>query len=380
MYLIPRLIGIGIYVTILLMMVLMVRYIASEKDFRRTLNLYWIIVGLIGFFFVPPPGFDLPRVIERMQYYVRISKEVFIERFLNSLTPTEFVYYRIIGNLPYAERLLPCISALIAFGFCFAILKDLFKEREDRVALSVALFLFMSRGSIMTVIDTVRAYMVMSVMAWCVYQELCKKKSFVKHLPLYIIACPMHAMGYILLLIRVVYMMWGAGKSFVQKTVARILSVVVIGASTAVLSNIWQKLFDKMESYYESGKTEEGYFYIWEGVLSAMSVLVVVYLLWYISKHSREPEYAMDPSEADYCRYVKLVSLATVVSAFIEYNFFMRMGNYVMILVMPLVVFALRLAKRKNDNHLKQNLICFSVAMLLLACARGYLCSLKFFE
>lgn len=380
MYLIPRLIGVGVYTAVLFIMALMIWYAASKKFIRGTLNVYWVIVGLMGYFFVPPSGFDLPRLIERMQYYVELPKETFAERFFNSLTPGEQVYYKIIGFFPNADRLLPCISALISFGFCFAILKDLLKNKEDRAAISVALMLFMARGGMMMAIDTIRSYMAMAIIAWCVYQELCKKKSFVKHLPLYIIACSMHAMGYVLLLIRVLYMLLGFQKSFAKKTVTRVFTMVMIGVSVVALPNIWTKLFEKMEYYYEAGQAGESYFYLWEGILSVMTVLVAVYLLWYISKRCRVPECGMEPPEVDYCSYMKLLILIIVVSIFIEYNFFMRMGHYAMILIMPLAVFALRLARQQNDTRLKQNLICISMAMLLLACARGYLCSLKFFE
>jgi len=380
MYLIPRLIGVCIYTAILVILALIIQHISKVKDICRTLDIYLIIVGLMGYFFVPPPGFDLPRLIERMQYYSRISKPMFVERLLSTLTPGELIYYRIIGNIPNADKLLPCISVLISFGFCFAILKNLATKKEDRVAISLSLMLFMARGGIMPAIDTIRAYMATAIVAWCVYQELCNERSFIKHLPLYIFACSMHAMGYAFLLLRLLYMFVESRKKFSQRIFVVICALLTFGISLTVVPSVWNMLVDKVGHYYEVGQSGEGYSYIWEGVLSAMSVLVAAYLLWYISKLTRVAGATIDSKYIDYLKYMKFLLLINSVSVFVEYNFFMRMGHYIAILTMPLVGYALALEKQKSRaSGLKQRLFIISMMMLVLACARGYLCSLKFF-
>lgn len=381
MYLIPRLIGVCTYVSILFIMAFMIRYAAKVRDIRRTLNIYWILVGLMGYFFVPPSGFDLPRLINRMYHYSEMSKETFFSSLITTLTPGERIYYRIIGMFPNAEKMLPCITALICFAFCFSILKNLAKAKDDRVIISVALMLFMARGGMMPAIDTIRAYMASSIIAWCVYQELCKNKSFTKHLPLYIIACSVHALGYILFLLRLLYMLVQAQKSIDKKIFVILGAIAILGASWFFVPNIWTMLFDKMTYYYEAGQSGESYFYIWEGILSAMSVLVAAYLLRYISKLTNATGSTPEPQCMNYCKYMKLVVFVNTVSVFIEYNFFMRMGHYVTILTMPLVWYALSLEKQQQrKTGLKERLILISTIVLLLSCARGYLCSLKFFE
>ena len=69
-----------------------------------------------------------------------------------------------------------------------------------------------------------------------------------------------------------------------------------------------------------------------------------------------------------------------VVAGFVEFNFFQRTNWFLTILMIPLIVQLLRVSNYSNSNRvIRNNLVFMSLIMLVVACARGDLCSLKFF-
>lgn len=361
----------------------------SSKGGQKAITAYWIVVGLIGFFFVPPSGFDLPRLIGRMHRYGILPFDVILDSLTTTLTPGERLYYWLLYRLPMADRLLPCISGLISFGFCFSLLKDhILKEKNTPKEIAIALFLFMARGSIMVAIDTIRAYMASAIIAWCVYQEMVNKKSFVKHILLYIFACSMHAMGYALLLLRVIHTVIYCGKITFKSIIYRVIVIVGVVLSAIYLKNIWSMLFDKANKYYESGVAGTGYAYVWEGVLAWMTIILAIFLIYSIFSLRRNRigndlsgEEIREPSMNQFCHFVVFVILVDVVTSFIEYNFFMRTAYFITILLIPVSLYAIRLARKSGClPYLSNCLHIAATAIFLLTAARGYLCSLKFFE
>ena len=63
MYLIPRLIGVGIYA---LLLIIVYYLIPRTKRWSIPLNIYTIALALMGFFYVPMDGSDLTRIYSYM--------------------------------------------------------------------------------------------------------------------------------------------------------------------------------------------------------------------------------------------------------------------------------------------------------------------------
>ena len=66
MYLIPRIIGVSIYVLLLFVVYYLIPRI---KGLSFQLNIYTIALALMGFFYVPMSGSDLTRIIPTMHSY-----------------------------------------------------------------------------------------------------------------------------------------------------------------------------------------------------------------------------------------------------------------------------------------------------------------------
>ena len=384
MYLVPRLIGIGIYAVTLFAVAFMIRYASSEKKIRSTLTVYWITLVMMGYFFVPPSGFDLVRLFDRMRAYAAMPFSKLVSGFGETLNPGERLYYWLIGRFG-DKHLLPSISALISMGLCLSILKDQTRKNSSRAEIMLALLLFMVRGPLIMAIDNIRTFMALSIAMWCVYQECINKKSAIKHIPLYVIACSMHTIGYVCVMLRFAF--WVVDKeNFTNKIIRIAIGLGLFAVAVAVFGDVWQMFWDKAENYYEEGKAGTAYAYVWEGVLSAMVIGVTGYILGRIKHYKRA--YLTSGSCAEIeegyeklRRFTAWVFVVDICAAFVEYSLFMRLGYVLLVLNIPLVLYMLRLARLNGRQTNEQSwLLLFAMGIFALAATRGYLCSLKFFE
>lgn len=380
MYLIPRVIGIGIYTLILAVLSCIIMR-SSLRQNQRTIYAYWILVGLMGYFFVPPSGFDLTRLIPRMNYYADFSFPSLLNNLSGTLNPGERIYYWIIGRFGN-DHLLPCISGLISFGFCFGILQDIMRKGFHLTKeIALALILFMSRGAIIMAISNIRTFMAISIITWCVYQEMVNGKHAAKHWLLYIVACSMHALGYILTILRVAFFLFERAKN-PRKLLGR--AAIVAGMlvfSFIFLNSYWQSLFAKMTRYFEESREGTSYSYIWEGVLCAITIFTVFYFISCITKYKKYSGCITEPGYDGLCRFTKLVAWTTVGAGFIEFNTYLRLGYFLTVLLIPVSLYAMGLARQCGRGiRLRNRIYLICLVIFALAATRGYLCSLKFFE
>ena len=384
MYLIPRLIGVSAYTLLLFVFCYLIR--STKARTKNVLFLYTIVIFAIGFFYVPNPEADLTRLFPIMRYYSNQTISQLWETMKQETTPGEPLYYYLISKFG-KDSLLPAITGLITYGLCFSVLfKCNYRIEATRYDVSLALYVFMSRGLLVHVISGIRNELAFAIILWCIYRELVEKKRITWHIPLYIIAASLHTMGQVLLIYRLLFL-------FAEKNVAKPLSklgkVIVGTASIAMLYVIGRKYIEgishKATSYYTRAVLGTGYSYIWERLLSVISLFITIYLIVIIKKMVRSNETSIDHSLLVGIRNLLMFTIPIViidaVAFFIEFNFFHRTSNFLTMLDIPLSVFALRLADSYCDRkRIGQLLIVASTIMLFIACARGNLCSLKFFE
>lgn len=380
MFLVPRLFGIGIYVVILLMIssYMMDR---SLRMTRRLINTYWIVIGLMGYLFVPPESFDLTRLFLRMDYYTAMDVDQFWSYVSSALAPGELIYYRIIGGIEN-KHLLPCISGLISFAFCFGILKDHTREnRNSSREIAIALLLFMARGAIIMAISNIRTFMAFSIIGWCIYHEMVNSKSALKHGLLYLWACAMHPIGYACFAIRLMFYFLDKEKNIAKK-ISRFITVGIAAiVSFVILDDYLQLFITKVFGYIEEGREGTAYSYIWEGVLCAMTIATAVYLLCSINRYKRNSKCQPEEGYDSLCRFTWMIVTVDIVAGFIEFTTFLRLGYFITILLIPISLYTMRMAYQSGRYaKLRNRLYMISAGILFLACSRGYLCSLKFFE
>lgn len=384
MYLIPRLIGVSTYTLLIIINYFLIR--RTNAKTKHVLALYAGAIFIMGFLYVPNPEADLTRLIPIMRYYSTFSISQICETMKQYSTPGEPLYYYLISKLGN-DSLLPALTGLITYGLCFSVLYKCSRTvKSSNYDIGLALFVFMSRGLLVHVISGIRNELAFAIIFWCVYLELIEEKKVSRHIPLYLIAASLHTMGQVFLLYRLLFL-------FVEKNEAKPLSKIwkiIIGTVSISLVYIigrgyLEGISRKASNYYSRAVLGTGYSYIWEKLLSVIALLITIYLTVIIRRMVKSRESFVDNSFQVRIRNLLAFTIPIIIvdaiAFFVEFNFFHRTSNFLTMLDIPLSIIALKMADSYgNKKRLTQTLIVASTVMLLMACARGNLCSLKFFE
>ena len=228
MYLIPRLIGVGIYA---LLLIIVYYLIPRTKRWSIPLNIYTIALALMGFFYVPMDGSDLTRIYPVLQLYAQYALDdpESWGIIMASGTPMAALYYHVLGNLG-DERWLPFVNACLTYGLCFALLKSICKRRQVlKKDIALVLLFFMSRGLLMMTIANIRTMLSMAIVAYCIYKILIEHKGGVKYFSLLIIAALIHAAGMAAVMVFIVYyvLKGNKGRNRLFTTLGVLIFVVV---------------------------------------------------------------------------------------------------------------------------------------------------------
>ena len=383
MYLIPRLIGVGIYA---LLLIIVYYLIPRTKRWSIPLNIYTIALALMGFFYVPMDGSDLTRIYPVLQLYAQYALDdpESWGIIMASGTPMAALYYHVLSNLG-DERWLPFVNACLTYGLCFALLKSICKRRQVlKKDIALVLLFFMSRGLLMMTIANIRTMLSMAIVAYCIYKILIEHKGGVKYFSLLIIAALIHAAGMAAVMVFIVYyvLKGNKGRNRLFTTLGVLIFVVV---SYVYGRNYIHLAIDKGGDYLAYSQASTGYFYIWEFVLSLIVIFVTLFiLLVYYLKINRKlglEEYKKEREEyGAFMGFMLFFTLIDLVAIWIEFNIGWRLSWLIAILDMPLLLLIL-VSKRYPDTYkyrLRNLIKIISFVLLFIACVRGDLCSLKF--
>ena len=289
MYLIPRIIGVSIYVLLLFVVYYLIPRI---KGLSFQLNIYTIALALMGFFYVPMSGSDLTRIIPTMHSYADLLL-LEVESWaviMASGTPVAALYYHVIGNLG-DDRWLSFINAFFTFGLCFALLKAMYKKMSvSKKDIALCLLFFMSRGLLMMTIANIRTMLAMAIIAYCIYQILIEHKRFIKYFPWLIIAALVHTAGMAAVMIFIAYYVLkgntGKKRFFSSIGVMGIVSIAYVYGYSYI-----QAAISRGTNYLHASQASTGYFYIWEFFLSLIIILFTFYVLFIYLKISKKNKY-----------------------------------------------------------------------------------------
>lgn len=376
MYLFERLISVSIYTSFIFIFYILITRIKT-KDIKYVLIAYWIIIGIMAFWYKPMESSDLSRLTPIMNGYSNMEFSELLD-YINEKrlsTPLEPIYYYIIGKLGN-ESWLPCITALIVYGLLFNIAYDYFKKNKvTKKNLAIGLLLFMSRGLFHIIIGNIRTGISVSIIAWCVYQEKINDKKIIKNFPLYVIAASMHTIGQILLIIRLVLNITDKNRSSKHKIFYKVTGVILllIVYYISVKYGIYDRLMRKSESYISKYLEHIGYFYIWEYIINILYISFSFYL------YKKNKKITMESGKCDYDEYFKKIIIIDIALIPIEYNLFYRLGWFVAFLQLP---FTMRLLNNYENTPQYSKVVgkiqAFSCLILFLEALRGDLCGLKF--
>ena len=379
MFLYERLFGVGLFSGILILICTMQSRYSNKKLF---IGLYYVLLLVMAYCFVPHAGADLTRNILTMRAYARLSPERLINVLRQSTTPTAVLFYYIVGKIGN-DHILPLAAALITIGLNFHLLNNSRKDfNSNNRIVAFVLFIFMSRGLFLQTISNIRTLMALSLVSIGVYNEFVRKSRFSKNIVFYLFAATLHTMGIVLFIYRILYMFAIKGVN-VRRIVKRgSLGIILIVIALLFEQRYINALTNKALNYYDYARIGEGYSYIWEGILSALSLsLIAIIIIAY--KRSNTDKRSENTNGLDAMNLVSFMLpliIIDILSAFVEFNFYQRMSWFIHILAIPVYMKIITEIKdTKAYNSTRITVLILSIIMLVLACARGDLCSLKFF-
>lgn len=368
MFLIERLVGVGVYSFILVLVSWTIASSKSNKKVRFILFLYTIALAIMGFFYVPYVTADLARIYNTLDYFKMLDFSVFMDRVGESSTVVANIYYWLVSKTG-ENRLLPAINAFICYSCIFYIFrKTMEKYNISKKNFAIALFFYMAIGNYMFVISGIRTMLAISLVAYCFFREAVEKKFRLYHILLYVAAAFIHNFAVIIIIIRLVIPLVARGISF-WKRMSYILFLSVLSIFAALnMTDLLESVFGRADGYITG---ENMYSYFWEYLIGAFVILIsVIALIKVRSKYIGEGELSQ----------IKIFSIVCILLSLafcFEFTIFHRLTTYACAITStPILMLYLDKCGTKN----KQKLILWaSIALLFIACARGTLCSLKFF-
>ena len=374
MYLIPRLIGIGTYCIVLFIFTFFFNH-TDLKDRKILLILYVIILSIIAFNHIPPTGSDLYRLIPLMQIFTKKTFVELIKTMAKSNTPITILYYYILGKFNM-DGILAGVTVFIVYSNLFWVLykaSEKFDISSKRFAM--ILFCLMSTGVYGGTIDNIRTTLALSIITVALYREFIEKKSITRDIPLYLVASLIHAMGMAVTIIRLGYLCLEKSDSLNKKIKKLFLFVACLFFGLYFGGTRVKNMFNKAMNYFTKGS----YSYIWEIIIAFIHITLCAYILYIFAK--RFDDFQEKHELKNVSNFIKLIIAISLVSLIFDYNTFYRL-NLLVCMIMPILSTAVLAEKNMDITQKPINynfIIITTYLMLCLSCARGSLCSLKFF-
>ncbi|MBR5239722.1 MAG: EpsG family protein [Clostridia bacterium] len=376
MFLVERLIGVSIYSYILIMMCLLIAF--TNIKCKNILRLYLLLLGGMGFFYLPYITADLYRTYDFMRWYATFSFPDFYETLVvTSSVPASRIYFWFIGKTGIVE-LLPFISAIISYSLIFYTLEKSRKRFSiSRQNFAIALFFLMSGSIYISVIGGIRMMLALSMIFFCFYRETVeKKKNPILHIPLYIIAVFMHDMALIVLAIRILASVFDKRKSPAKKLFILLGIGVMFLAAIVLFRYKLESVFEKSTNYL----TDSGYYDIWEYLMGG---IYIIFFLFLVIKFKTIKKQYLELSS--YYIAAGIGSLFAIICCYDFSIFYRCIGHVVPILIMPTLMIVLEKNGEKPTGRFKVVsiqcvVLLFSLILLFIGGTRGSLSALKFFE
>lgn len=373
MFLIERLVGLGIYCYFLAATCLLIAF--SKIKLKNIAKFYTLALAVMGFFYEPYKTADLYRINESLHQFSNYTFSGFFNTFVkNSSVPAARIYYWLISKTGVFE-LLPAVTCIICYSCIFyAIVRAAEIYKIDRKSIAVAVFFFMSTGNYIMVISNIRTMLAISLIFFCMFRETVEKKYRPADILLYVIAAFTHNIAMIIIAIRMIVIVFNRKTPLIKRLALVAVFAVAAVFMVARFGNIFNSIFEKAMSYI----TEGGYSYIWDYIVGVLAFLIELIVLIRCFKSKK------DCSELVSMNIFLTLCTGIALVFCYEFSIFHRFTVYISpVLCLAQLMFCM---KPKNEKkvvlgviHLRDFVFIISAAMLILACMRGSLCSLKFF-
>lgn len=374
MFLVERLIGVGIYSLALIVVCVLIAY--TKISYKSLLRFYAVLLAVMAFFYDPYVTADLYRIIHTMKIYASVSFSSFVKQFLfASSSPLPRVLYWILGRIG-AYHLISSISSAICYGILFHMIEvvaDKYKISRENIA--TALLLLMSTSIYISVIGGIRMMIAISLISFCFFRETVEGKRGFWNYFFYACALLTHNMALVFVSVRIFVTFIASDRKLGSKIKILALFFGALAVTFFAFRSFFNDILEKIAYYL----FDESYSDTWEYIMGVLILCLFVTLCL----HFRRIHY-------DDFREVIPISMGAVISAVIAllffnvFSFFYRfIGHIVPILSIPMLMLTLEHSKVREGRfkHLsfQSVVLVFSILILALSLFRGSLSSLKFF-
>lgn len=374
MFLIERAIGLGCFYFAMFMNCFLFSYVKG-KQYKLILFFYLLLLCIFAFAFEPYETSDLYRIREYIQSWINYEWEDMLYYAFKRGDPVWVIFSyltSLLGNINWLQT----ISCFCGIALLFSVISDLvqrFKLKGKQKGL--LLFTALCSGDLfMGLIGGIRSPLGSIIIFYCIYKEIFENRNILFDIPLYLIAAGLHSFTLILVIIRFLFLAI-QGKN----AISRILAVG--GSITAVAFILVKGQFYIEAAIIKAGdytnNTEE-YTYFWAGVVSFLTILLVMLLLiWIFKKIAYKNEFNQFKSYAFLTTACTLIGLIAAPFSFAVY---VRMTMFTFYLAMPIFAIALRSDLKSSQNMISYYSIKYLIiGIWLISMLRGGICSYKFF-
>lgn len=377
MFLFERIFGICTYMLVLIFacFILVKTSISCKSVFR----FYLFCLCIMAFFYKPYVTADLYRIFEQMAYFSSLDFDLFWKDYvLNSSSPASRLLFWFFGKTGI-NALLPAFSAFFCYSLIFYTIrktKQLFNISNQTVA--IVLFHIMTTSIFISVVGGIRMMLALSMITFSYFRATVEKKITVIEILFFIVSTFIHTTSFVAIGIVALTLLFDSNKSALKK----IGSAVAIGVIAAVFvvkfSGTAQGLYNKFLDYILGDKHSD----MWEYLMGAF-ITVVLLLVFGEFRHLRKD---FDCSNVNKCNLAAVFCVILAICFCFEFSIFYRFGGHLAVMFsIPSMMIALEKTKGKSSVFirgvdLKTLVILLSCIIAAISCARGSLCSLKFFE
>lgn len=370
MFLIERLVGVGVYCCVLAAVYLLLA--ATPVKCKTVLGFYVLLLSGMAWLYVPYRTADLYRIFEMMELFAPLDfGEFFVWYVLPSSAPAGRILYWLVAQTG-CYRLLPAAVAAICYTLIFyMLLRTQQRFGVSRCNLALVLFFLMSTSMYLSVIAGIRMMLAMTLVVFCFFRESVEGRFRWFHLLLYAVALFTHILAAVLLAVRLLAVVCSSKSRPAVRWFAAGLGLFVAAVGAVCFRGWTVTLLETVWAYL----TEETFSDPWEYLLGVLLGLLFLAVL-------RRTRNTQVERLAGFRTAAGIAILLSVCFCFVFSIFYRLLGHFVPLLMLPVIMTALQTEdEEKQDGKLSLHslVLLYSGAILVLNCARGSLSALKFF-
>lgn len=377
MFLIERIVGVGIYMSVLLFVCLLLTN--SNISCKTTLKIYLAALCVMAFFYKPYVTADLYRTYESIDYFATIDFHTFWnDHVLTTSTPVAKLLYWCVGKTG-VNALLPTFSAFLSYSCIFYIInrtKEIYSISNKNTA--YVIFFIMTTSIYISVIGGIRMMIALSMIAYSFFRGTVEKKIRLTDVLFYILSLFIHAMSLVCVGMCVLVMLLDSDKSFVKKIGYVLIGLGAVIFAATFFNGVLDAFYEKFFVYVFGDRHSDP----WEYIMGAFIVATLILLFAEYRRVRRETSCLRVKD----CNTVTILCVAVALCFFFEFSIFYRFGGQLAVLFsIPSMMLTLEKTEGRTSVvskhfNFRSVLILMSLVIAAISCTRGSLCSLKFFE